>query len=519
MQNDLEKTSKTKKFYLTTPLYYVNASPHIGHAYTNIAADVLARYKRLAGNEVFFLTGTDEHGQKIKLASQQQNISVEEFVDAGQRKFRDLWRVLDISYDDFIRTTEIRHTETVQKVLSILKEKADVYEDTYEGWYCIPCETFWPARQIENNICPDCQRPLEQISEKNYFFRLSKYQKWLIDYIERNEDFIKPLGRRNEILQFLNSPLNDLCISRPKKRFAWGIECPFDKDHVTYVWFDALINYISAVGFACDEEKFKKFWPADIQVIGKDILRQHAVYWPIMLKALDLAMPKLVFAHGWWTVSGEKISKSRGNAVDPQAAAKNYGIDCLRYFLLREINFGFDGVYSETAIIQRYNSDLANDLGNLLNRSLTMIEKYFDGKLPEIEKENLSIIEKLKTETEIAPGRCFEGIELMDFRSALISIWDLINTANKFIEDVKPWVLAKEDTGGLRKVIYGLYEVLRFVSILIWPFMPSASRNIRRQMGLREEVKGGFTKRLVWGLSGPGVKIIKEGPLFPRIKV
>ncbi|MBU1006056.1 MAG: methionine--tRNA ligase, partial [Candidatus Omnitrophica bacterium] len=371
------------KYYITTPLYYVNGNPHIGHSYTNIACDTLARFRRLEGDEVLFVTGTDEHGQKIKEAADAKGMTPRDFVDSVVPKFSELWKKLNITYDDFIRTTEPRHEKVVQAILEMFHKNGDLYEGEYSGWYCTPCESFWTKSQLVNENCPDCGRHVEQIKEKNFFFRLSKYQKWLLDYIEAHEDFILPVIRRNEILSFLKNPLNDLCVSRPKARLSWGIDMPFSKDHVTYVWFDALLNYIAACGYGADEAKFKKFWPADIHVIGKDILRMHAVNWPIMLHAAGLEMPKTIFAHGWWKIGGDKMSKSKGNVVDPLEMADKYGIDAYRFFLLKEVSFGADGSFSEEALVSRINSDLANDLGNLLHRTLSMIDKYCSGIVPE----------------------------------------------------------------------------------------------------------------------------------------
>jgi methionyl-tRNA synthetase len=495
-----------KKFYITTPLYYVNASPHIGHSYTTIAADTLARYmRRILGNQnVWLLTGTDEHGQKIQRAAEAAGLNPQEFSDKMVLQFKNLWKDLNVSYNDFIRTTEERHTKTVQRVLEILYKKGDIYEAKYEGWYCTPCETFWTETQIQNQSCPDCKRPLEKISEINYFFRLSKYQKWLIEYINSHQDFIKPASRYQEMLSFLElNQLTDLCISRPRERLSWGIPIPFSPQHVVYVWFDALINYISAVGeFDSKDQYNSRWWPAELHLIGKDILRQHAIYWPIMLYALNIELPKTIFAHGWWLIGETKMSKSRGNVVSPVEMANRFGIDVYRYFLLRDVPFGLDGNFSEEAIIKRLNSDLANDLGNLVYRTLTMIEKYFEGEVPqggvEVETRQANAI-GIKIEHVDQKLASNLGITDYNFSAALENIWELINMANKYIEDTKPWNLVKADKlDELKAFIIILVGVLRKVAGAIYPFMPQTAESINEQLGTD--------------------KIKKGKPLFPRIE-
>jgi methionyl-tRNA synthetase len=510
-----------KKFYITTPLYYVNGNPHIGHSYTNIACDTLARFRRFRGYDVLFTTGTDEHGQKIKEAADEKGMEPRVFVDTVVPRFKELWRKLDISYDDFIRTTEKRHEEVVEKILNMFYKNGDIYEGEYAGWYCTPCESFLREAQLLDGNCPDCKRSAEHIKEKNFFFRLSKYQGWLVDYINSHKDFILPVIRRNETLSFLKNPLYDLCVSRPRSRLSWGVGVPFSKDHVTYVWFDALINYISVSGYGNDPARFKKFWPADVHMIGKDILRPHTVYWPIMLHAAGLEVPRTVFAHGWWKTGEDKMSKSKGNIVDPVGIIGRFGVDAYRYFLLREVPFGMDGSFSRDSLISRINSDLANDLGNLLHRTLSMIERYFSGVVPErrdpASSDELTrpLISKIKT---LGP-EITSAMDKIDFSQALVGIWHLINMANKFIEQKAPWRLSKENRiGELKDMIYDLCEVLRVVSIALWPFLPMTSEEMARQLGLEKTEKKSL-KDLSWGLMRPGTKVAKGKPLFPRIEI
>lgn len=513
------------KYYLTSPIYYVNSKPHIGHSYTNIAGDALARFERLSGKDVKFLTGTDEHGQKIDKAAQAAGLSPQEFTDKISLTFRDLWKSLNISYDDFIRTTEERHKEAVKKVWLDLNARGQIYAATYSGWYCTPCETFWTEGQIvsEKGVksCPDCKRGIEYLEEENYFFKLSQYQEWLKAYILEHDRFIMPQTRRNEVLGFLDSQkLQDLCISRPKNRLAWGIQSPISENHVTYVWFDALINYIAGCGYGDPKKagEFKKWWPADVHLIGKDILRHHAVYWSCMLHGLGLEPPKMIFAHGWWVIGGEKMSKSRGNAVDPIEIVKTYGIDPYRYFLLSETTFGEDGTFSEEALIDRFNHNLANDLGNLLHRSLTMCEKYFGGEIPGGVSNRCKNV--LSASAGALPERMVPLMERLAFSDALSEIWTLINQANKFIEEKAPWKLSKEGhTEELQAVIVSLLESLKVIAQAVWPFMPHTGEAIWAQLGIQGSIENGAFKENNWGFFENGGRIAKGAPLFPRIEV
>lgn len=507
-------------FYVTTPIYYVNDLPHIGHAYTTIAADALARYYRLAGSKVFFLTGTDEHGQKVQEAAAKRNVNPQLHCDEMVVRFQGLWKKLNISNDDFIRTTEERHKTVVQKILSNLYKKGDIFKASYEGWYCVPDERFWTEKDLIEGCCPECGRTVQQIKESNYFFRMSNYQKWLIRYIEEHENFILPKTRRNEILGFLRQPLEDLCISRPRKRLSWGIPIPFDSDYVTYVWFDALINYISAPGYLKDNDKFFHFWKNTTHLIGKDILTTHSIYWPTMLKAMGLEPPRMVFAHGWWTIEGKKMSKSLYNVVEPTMLVENYGEDAIRFFLLREGTFGLDSDFSHKALVHRINSNLANDLGNLLNRSLAMTIKYFNGRIPKPSKLE-GIDERLQEKALQVVKNVDSHMEEIAFHKTLDSIWELVGMTNKYIDETKPWSLAK-DIGKqerLATVVYYMIESLRFTAILLFPFIPSSAEKMWEALGIKGKLsQQRFDSIESWGKLTEGTVVTKIPPLFPRIE-
>ena len=508
-----------KKFYITTPIYYVNDVPHIGHAYTTIASDVVARYKRLEGFEVFFLTGTDEHGQKVQQAATVLGVSPQQHVDNLHQRFKELWVRLNISNSDFIRTTEERHKKLVHDILKELHSKDEIYQASYEGWYCTPCERFWTEKDLAESNCPECQRKVEKIKEHNYFFRMGKYQQWLVDRINNDPHFILPASRRNEVLGFLDKPLEDLCVSRPKSRLPWGIPLPFDDKYVTYVWFDALINYISIHG-SLDDVKASGFWPADHNMVGKDILTTHAVYWSTILKAIGLEPPKNIFAHGWWTVNGQKMSKSLQNVVEPNNLIDKFGVDVIRYFLLREVPFGLDGDFSHKALIGRLNSDLANNLGNLLNRTVNMMKKYCDGMIPTPASggpEDLPLTEK--AEEVIAEVR--KLYKELAYNKILQKIWTLVDATNQYIDKTGPWNLAKTDEGKerLKTVMYNSAESLRVLGVLLNPFMPDSMSSLMKQLGVQSSIEDqGMASIDNWGGLKSGNQTQKAKQLFPRIE-
>ncbi|GKS58953.1 methionine--tRNA ligase [Nitrospira sp.] len=510
------------RFYITTPIYYVNDVPHIGHAYTTVAADVLARYRRLRGDEVFFLTGVDEHGQKVQQAAAKAGIDPQTFCDQIVPRFQTLWHRLNVSNDQFIRTTDSAHKSVVQRYLQQLFDNELIYSDQYTGWYCTFDERFWTEKDVEGGLCPDCRRPVEQLSERNYFFKMGEYQKDLIEHIESHPDFVRPESRRNEVLGFLKTQkLGDLSISRPKSRLSWGIELPFDQGYVTYVWFDALVNYVSALEYLAPHGSFDRFWPADMHLVGKDILTTHAVYWSTILMALNLPLPRTIFAHGWWTVDGEKMSKSRGNVVDPNAMADEFGVDAFRYFLLREVPFGQDGDFSRDALIGRINSDLANGLGNLLSRTLTLIERFADGMIPTQPDPLDTEDEAALTDTGGAVSRQGAAdIEQLDFSRALGEIWQLVRAADQYLEIHAPWTLAKDPSKRklLERVLYRAADSLRLLAIAVYPFMPHTAQAITQQLGLDIDfLKPIEIEKRRWFLLPSGTRIRKGAPLFPRI--
>ncbi len=511
-------------FYITTPIYYVNDVPHIGHAYTTIAADVLARYGRLQGHDVFFLTGVDEHGQKVQQAAEKAGVPPQQYCDRLAPQFRNLWKTLGISNDAFIRTTDPQHQAIVQRFLQQLHDKGLIYRDQYSGWYCTFDERFWTEKDVVEGLCPDCKRPVERLTESNYFFKMSRYQRRLVEHIHAHPDFIEPRTRRNEVLGFLQKTLEDLSISRPKSRLSWGIELPFDREYVTYVWFDALVNYISALDYLTRTPSFDRYWPATVHLVGKDILTTHAVYWSTILMALDLPLPRTIFAHGWWTVNGEKMSKSRGNVVDPFAATAKVGTDAFRYFVLREVPFGQDGDFSHETFIGRINSDLANGLGNLLSRTLTLIERSSGGAVPQSSPSQESDQEQALQAMGLEVLHCALPRHLspdtLEFNRALEAIWSFIQLANQYIDKTAPWTLVKKPDlrPRLDTVLYHAAETLRILALALYPFMPRAAEEIAAQVGLRLDFTSPLlAEKVRWGGLAPGTHVAKGTSLFPRV--
>ena len=501
-------------FYVTTPIYYINSDPHIGSAYTTIVADSVARYKRMKGYDTFFLTGTDEHGQHVLRAAQKANRDVNEFANELAGRFVKLWKELEISNDAFVRTTDDYHVKAVQNFFQKMYDKGDIYLGKYEGWYCVNCETFWTEKDIgENKLCPTCHRPLEHVEEENYFFRLSKYTEPLLKHFKEHPDFVEPAFRQNEMIKILEDGLEDISVSRTS--FNWGIPIPFDPKHVVYVWFDALINYVSAIGYGRDDVMFNKYWPADVHFIGKEINRFHSLIWPAMLMSVGLPLPKKIFAHGWLTVNGEKISKSKGNAVDPRILVNAYGIDAVKYYLLRDIQFGSDGNFSEDNLITRINADLANDLGNLVHRTLSMISQNFE-VLPG-PTENGEHDDELKSLTEETIKEYFEYMDRFKFTQALESVWKLIRFGNKYIDLTKPWLLARDVSkkDRLATVLYNLSDVIRNVAIMLSPILTKTSNKVMKKMN--QSFKD--MKNLGWHKTVSNVRITVGEPLFPRIDV
>jgi methionyl-tRNA synthetase len=513
-KEEMKMTKKT--YYISTPIYYPSSNLHIGHTYCTVMADAMARFKRLTGYDVMFLTGTDEHGQKIQKVADEKGMSPQQHVDEIVDGIKELWKTMEISYDDFIRTTEHRHVKRVQDIFMKMYEKGDIYKGEYEGWYCTPCEAFWTETQIVDGKCPDCGRPVEKAKESAYFFKLSKYQDRLIDLFEKDPEFLQPETRRNEMLSFARQGLEDLCISRSS--FSWGIPVPIDEKHVIYVWLDALSNYITALGYPDDPEKYNKYWPADVHLVGKEIVRFHSIIWPAMLMSLDIPLPKKVLGHGWILLEGGKMSKSRGNIVDPVKLIERYGVDALKYFLLREYTFGQDGLYTNEVMLNRMNFDLANDLGNLVSRTVAMIEKYNDGNLPQAKTEG-EFDADLKSVALGAAAKVEAYMDKFSFSQALEEIWVVIRRTNKYIDETMPWVLAKDEStkDRLDTVLHNLAEAIRIVSVLIYPFMHSTSAKIRKQLGIwYADVV--WEDAFVFDMMG-GEKVKKGDAIFPRLDI
>ncbi|GAB4277414.1 MAG: methionine--tRNA ligase [Coriobacteriia bacterium] len=513
------------RFYITTPIYYVNSVPHLGTAYTTVAAGALARYRRMCGDDVYFLTGLDEHGQKVAQAAAEHGMTPQEWCDSMAPRFQEVWRLLQVSNDDFIRTTEPRHMRGVQAFWTELHDRGFLYKGHYEGWYCVPCETYYTEDQLEDGTCPACGRDVEFIREDNWFFKLSEFQDALLAHYEGHPEFIQPETRRNEVVSFVESGLKDLSISRTT--FEWGVPLPFDEGHVTYVWIDALLNYVTAIGYGSEDAEaktlFERFWPADYHFVGKDIIRFHCVIWPAMLMAAGLPLPRTVFAHGFLLAKGEKMSKSKGNVLSPQELVERFGVDAYRYYFLRDVRFGEDGSISMEGMVQRYNGDLANDWGNLVSRLFNMTEKYCGGEVPppnpsDMDSEELGVLTRFASGLA---GRYEAAMEMLDFGSALEAVWDLIKQANKYIETSAPWVLAKDEGSRerLEAVLYNALEAVRIAALFCAPVMPLTSAEVWRRLGLGDvhEVRDLATEA-TWGGLPAGATVTKGEPLFPRIQ-